>query len=1815
MKDLEGKLALVTGGAKGVGKVIVRQLAERGAQVIVNYFHSHDAAKKLKAEMAAEGMEIELIRASVAQKPQVAKMFEEIEAKFGRLDILINNAASGALIPNAEVDEEHFARAFDTNLKGSFWCARHAAKLMGKRGGSIVNISSIGAGLVPANYLVVGTSKAALEALTRYLAVEYARLNIRVNTASATLIEGEVARLFPRYEEMWKASIDHTPMGRLATAEDLAGVVMFLTSEQSRWVTGQTILADGGLSLSSVALSPPPLPEALPEPAATVAEDTAAAPVEAAGGAETEDIAIVGMGLAVPGANDPEEYWRVLMEGPDLFRNVPPDRWDYRSYYSPDASAEDKSYQSRSVFITDFKPEPELGRELAQSGTKYESTTLWLRHSLIQALKGVQRKPEDRFLFAVGYTADGSQHLEEANVLSGAPRTLSAAVERTSAAEAEKRQLFAGIQDTLKARYWRGDGDAWQFLPHNVGLNAMKGVLPENTELVMVDTACSSSLYAADLGLKGLLMGKHDIAVCGGSFSVGPRGSVLFAKLHGLSEGGEVRPLDRKCDGVLFSDGAGVVVLKRLKRAQADGDRILGIVKTCGSSSDGKGKAIYAPSSEGQSIAIARALANPGVDIRNIDWIVAHATGTPAGDLAEFTTLREMIRTDHPVYVTSNKSLIGHTGWAAGVASLIEVVLGLEKKTIPPQHRFTACPAEFAIETTKLEVPTEAVAWLPKSGSARMASISGFGFGGTNAHLVVSEYLPGVSGAPAGERAYGERIAIVGWSAHFPGLENKKAVSEWLGGQGKAPEPSFGDSYPVPPFEKVRMPPPILRSIDRCQLMVLECAHQLKDQLGGFWETHREKTGVLLGHMGATRNATLYAERCYIDDIETALRGEERVAQSPHLNQVLADFRRDTRRMVPVSNENSFPGMMPNVIPARVANYFDLNGLNMTIDTGTASALSAVETAACYLRSLDLDMAVVGGINGNSTLQMRDAVKAQVEGDLAEGAVLFALVREKTAVEAGVPILAYLDDSASANGTTPERTIRCGALPADGSRNYLGAEAAVAILRALHKLDGKTSIACRGARNGPEITLGLQPASSPENAGLKIPAPFVSATEFAPGETAAVSRNVAVLKAFPLEQVRAKTEFFAPGTLILTNMPSLLAEFGELPNGPVVLTTPAGALSGEQAQEAVRAAVARADWPIRHLRVITNLAASAPPEESLYSTPQELVTLHDLTFLALKACFESLSDGGSFVSLYLNSVPGGVLHPLAGMFNGTVKSTALEMRSSLVLSIFTDTADVREAIRQAEIETTAKQYLPTVVHHKGTRRTFFLEPAPEQLTADSPARLGPHSVILATGGARGITAEILKTIARHFQPKLYLIGSNRLDGYPAAIFEGTNEEFAKGRPAYIREQKAAHPEKSLAAVNREYERMVSARTSRQNIAEMERYCGPGKVHYLACDVMDRDAVCGALEGLVQSGETIDLVICAAGLNRSSSIPVKSLADFQAVRDMKLRGYQNIKHALRSRPARAWCNFGSFIGLTGQMGETDYSAGNDLLNTASAYSQQATGTEEFTIGWTLWSTVGLGSHPVFQTFLEKSGLYTRMTTEEGIHHFVREANYASHAASIVYMGPAEKHALTEYIPDFFRDWETRPQQTGAFYLGRELSRTENEVTFERVFDLEKDWYLQHHVVNGYSTLPGTFVTEIAAEAGSALAPGWKVIALEDAVFHHFLRVYDKSRPSPKKIQARIVERREDQVVVQVRVLTDIVGPGGSVLVKDKLHFEMKAACARSIRRRLTGKNGMAWAMWRFPTRTTSHPPRWRSPACSSQRAKRACTRSASMPSTI
>ena len=138
MQDLQGRLALVTGGAKGIGKVIAQKLAARGAHVIVNFFHSLDEAKRTRDELAAAGAQVEIIRASVSRQDQVARMFADIEQRHGHLDILVNNAAAGAMVPMDQVTDEYFDRAFGTNLKGAFWCSQQAASLMAKRGGGII---------------------------------------------------------------------------------------------------------------------------------------------------------------------------------------------------------------------------------------------------------------------------------------------------------------------------------------------------------------------------------------------------------------------------------------------------------------------------------------------------------------------------------------------------------------------------------------------------------------------------------------------------------------------------------------------------------------------------------------------------------------------------------------------------------------------------------------------------------------------------------------------------------------------------------------------------------------------------------------------------------------------------------------------------------------------------------------------------------------------------------------------------------------------------------------------------------------------------------------------------------------------------------------------------------------------------------------------------------------------------------------------------------------------------------------------------------------------------------------------------------------------------------------------------------------------------------------------------------------------------------------------------------------------------------------------------------------------------------------------
>jgi acyl transferase domain-containing protein len=471
-----------------------------------------------------------------------------------------------------------------------------------------------------------------------------------------------------------------------------------------------------------------------------------------------------------------------------------------------------------------------------------------------------------------------------------------------------------------------------------------------------------------------------------------------------------VRALDAGADGALFSDGAGLVVLKRLSRARADGDRVLGLLSAIGLSADGRGKAIYAPAPAGQELAVERALDRSGLAAQDVDWIVAHATGTPAGDEAEFTGLHARYAGDRPTYVTSNKSLVGHSGWAAGVVSVIHALLALRHDTIPAQYRFERLPEAMSALSGALRVPQEPVPWPAHPDRARRVAVSGFGFGGTNAHLILTEDHASAarSGSPIALPAPVEDdLVVVGWSSRLPGDLDADAVTAWATGEGPSPEPSFGTVYPVPPFQELRMPPPTARATDRTQLMLVRCMQQLDDSVREFCLNRRLTAGVVVGHTGATRNALLYKTRAYLDEIAHAVAGAEEPAVTAKFLQRLEER---ATGLIAAPTEDSFPGEMPNVIAARLCNYFDLRGLSLTVDAGEASLLEAFDVAGLYLGFEEIDVALVAGVNGAALPGWNDADGRSA----AEGAFLFVVTRRSVAEEAGLPVLAVMERSAAA---------------------------------------------------------------------------------------------------------------------------------------------------------------------------------------------------------------------------------------------------------------------------------------------------------------------------------------------------------------------------------------------------------------------------------------------------------------------------------------------------------------------------------------------------------------------------------------------------------------------------------------------------------------------------------------------------------------------------------------------------------------------------------------------------------------------------------
>jgi enoyl-[acyl-carrier protein] reductase III len=248
--SLRGQLALVTGGGRGIGRAIVLELARRGCDVLINYVRHPDTATQTAEEARALGVQASVLRGNVADDAHVQRMFDDIRQRFGYLDILINNSASGVNKPVTELTPHHWDWTLNVNARGAWLCARAALPLMQARGGgAIVSISSLGASRVMRDYFLVGVSKAALEAVTRYLAVELAPHGVRVNAVSGGLVETDALKSFAWGTEVIDDTVSRTPAGRMVVPQDVAQVVAFLCTDAAAMIRGQTIIVDGGFSL------------------------------------------------------------------------------------------------------------------------------------------------------------------------------------------------------------------------------------------------------------------------------------------------------------------------------------------------------------------------------------------------------------------------------------------------------------------------------------------------------------------------------------------------------------------------------------------------------------------------------------------------------------------------------------------------------------------------------------------------------------------------------------------------------------------------------------------------------------------------------------------------------------------------------------------------------------------------------------------------------------------------------------------------------------------------------------------------------------------------------------------------------------------------------------------------------------------------------------------------------------------------------------------------------------------------------------------------------------------------------------------------------------------------------------------------------------------------------------------------------------------------------------------------------------------------------------------------------------------------------
>jgi acyl transferase domain-containing protein/acyl-CoA thioesterase FadM len=1399
------------------------------------------------------------------------------------------------------------------------------------------------------------------------------------------------------------------------------------------------------------------LAAAAPSLATTATTEAAGSPADPASRDDLEAIAIVGMGCVLPNALDPEALWKAIVTGVSGISDAgaidPELVVDFKGG-SASAPIADKTYSLLGGFIRAFEPVASAG--LWGAAAAPSRVQAYLAEVLVQARGTLEVDPK-RTLVAVGSTADGSEELDRA-LLRDALAELARDLPGSDDDRASLRAMVESVVGPAATAASLSPHAAYEAVVARVF-----GVEPYPLVLA-VDAACASSLYAVDLGVRALRSGAVDLAFCGGTFSVGPANACLFSQFGGLSATGS-RPLDEGADGVVFGDGGSMLALRRLSDAVERGERIVAVLRATGTSSDGRGPSVAVPRVEGQIKAMERAWARAGLPAATADFIEAHATATPVGDAVELRALSAVFAEGRarPLAIGSLKALTGHTGWAAGVASVIKVCKALETRTLPPQANVVGPNAELAARPDLFRVLTAAEDWPePGYGAPRRAGVNGFGFGGSNAHLVLEEHRPGALPLRPAPEATRIRLAIVGVGSRSAN-----------GADGRLDE----EARTLPAGRPVL--PDVVDAMDATHFYAIRAA---ADALPEGWEQYRADIGVVVGLQGKTSRAIFANVRLYRDRLRRTLVGSSG-APAPAIASAFLE-RLDA---LPASGAYTLPGQMPNVAAGRVANFFDLSGPNFVVDAGEASLAHAVRIAAEHVADGSCRLMIAGAVHAPGLRGVRTQ---------EEHAFALAVTTEAFAAAAGIEVLAVLEVGTQ----VPDRAPTLGV---DHDVDLGAAQGAPALLEAL-----------RRARKGGDVWVAWP--------GLALRVAQPAAAEAPPEMTLpALMTAEPILEPSPRPVATLPPASLGRRLLVITDDPAALGPALEGSEATIVTADvdPGGPGSTKRIaidladDDSARASLALLDVDDFDAVVLVRVRSPKRLEDD---TPLELL------FVVARWAYAALESGHIKLGvLSMNAVDAqGHLDPASGSIGGFVKALARELPRAVCRALVTSGTDIRDALSElaAELALGAMPSAPEAIVRDGER---FIESLRERvcLSTGGPNLVDENTVVLATGGGRGVVAVLLEALKRRFGNPLVVLGRSRPEDAPAAVVAMSDEQFDAYATEFYRQERKVTPDAPMPVLRARLETLAAAREAARTLERLRAL--PGAVVYRAVDLLDPPAVAEAVRSAALEVGTPGLVIHGAGVQFSGSLPQKRLEKFRQTIRTKLGGLDAVLDACcvsANAPPRVHV-LGSAFSFFGNDGQHDYGAANEALHRLARFHPTWSA-----IAWPGWHSIGM----------TRGSEYVELARARGLRPLAREEGQSLFLEMM--SGPAAPLIMPVSAGEVaWSGVRMHPAELGVF------SRS-----------LAAHPLVAHHLVAGEPALPATFVVELAVRALLAACPGWFVQVVEDIRFERFARLMEGAA-GPFRVLGHTLYADARRRRVLVRLVSDFIHANGTILGRDVTHF--------------------------------------------------------------